>query len=1119
MALLSQNIKYYLLLLFKFTLITFYIINLMKIKKISFLLAVFAFCLQVNIQAQNEARLLRFPTIHENQIVFTYAGDLYTVESNGGTARKITNDIGFEMFARFSPDGKTIAFTAQYDGNTEVYTMNSQGGIPKRITYTATLNRDDVADRMGPNNLVMGWKHDNKNIVFRTRKKSYNSFNGSLYTVNIEGNLAKELPFPRGGFCSYSPDDQKLAFNRIFREFRTWKRYRGGMADDIWIFDFKTKKTINITNNPAQDIIPMWHKNKIYYLSDRGEFKRMNLYVYDLQSKQTKRITTYKDFDIKFPSLGSNAIVYENGGFIYKMDLNNNKTEKVEILLNEDFVSGRSEYKDVGKSVSNFEISPDGKRALFGAHGDVFTVPVKYGETRNLSQSSGIHERNSKWSPDGKWISFISDKTGEDEIYKQVQDGNDVAIQLSSKGKAYKYQPYWSPDSKKIIWSDSEHKLKYLDANTKKIIDIDHDPNTAIRSYSWSPDSKWITYTKTGDNRFAKVFIYSLEQNKSYQVTSNWYNSGQSIFSDDGKYLFFISNREYNIGFSQVEFDIAYKDMGNIYFVTLNKETKSLFEPKSDEVEINKKESKPDDKGKKNDKKSTKTETITKIDINGIQERIDKLPLPASRYFNLTSVENKLYFIRSGSKDKKPIFYLYDFDKRKETELGPVRGYEISADKKKMLVSQNSSYGIINLPSTKIELKEKLNLNDMQVYINKQEEWLQIYNESWRQLREFFFDPNMHGVDWEALKKNYAPIVKSVNHRNDLTYVIGELVSELNVGHAYVSGGDRPMPKRIKMGLLGAEIVKDKASGYFKITKILKGQNWDKSLRSPLTEIGVNANEGEYILSINGQSTKNMNNLYEALVNTAGKQVKIELNTKPVEQNKRKVTVVPISDESQLYYLQWVSKNIEKVNKATNDKVGYIHIPDMGIDGMNEFVKYYYPQLSKKALVIDVRGNGGGFVSPLIIERLRRVAVQINISRNGTGNFNRDGSMNGPLVLLADEFSASDGDIVAYRFKKHKLGKVVGKRTWGGVVGYGGFLPLVDGGVLIKPEHSRYDLEGKEWIMEGKGVEPDIFVDNDPYLEYTGTDQQLNKAIEVILEELKTKEKTIPNPPPYPDKR
>ncbi|HKK43437.1 MAG TPA: hypothetical protein VJ963_13565, partial [Bacteroidales bacterium] len=480
---------------------------------------------QISIMAQEEARLLRFPAIYDNQIVFTYAGNLYTVPADGGTARKLTNHDGFEMFARFSPDGKTIAFTAQYDGNTEVYTMNSQGGVPKRITYTATLGRDDVADRMGPNNIVFGWKHDNKTIIFRSRKNSFNDFNGALFTVDTAGSLPEQIPVPRGGFCSYSPDDQKLAYNRVFREFRTWKRYRGGMADDIWIFDLNTHKIENITNNPAQDIIPMWTGNKIYFLSDRDENKRMNLYVYDLDSKETKKLTEYKDFDIKFPSLGNKAIVYENGGYIYRMDLATEKPVKVNIVIAEDMLSGRTAIEDVNKFITNYEISPDGKRALFGAHGDVFTVPEKYGQTRNLTHSSGIHERDSKWSPDGKWISYNSDKTGEVEIFIQAQDGNEPPVQVTSGSHNYKYQPLWSPDSKKLMWSDRNQMLHYVDIDTKAITDVDIDSIFEIRQYDWSPDSKWIVYTKNSNNRYQQIYLYSLEQKKSFPVTSNWYNA------------------------------------------------------------------------------------------------------------------------------------------------------------------------------------------------------------------------------------------------------------------------------------------------------------------------------------------------------------------------------------------------------------------------------------------------------------------------------------------------------------------------------------------------------------------------------------------------------------------
>jgi tricorn protease len=1087
-------------------------------KKVLLSVMVLAFAGRLALMAQDEARLLRFPAIYDNQLVFTYAGDLYTVSSEGGIARKLTNHNGYEMFARFSPDGKTIAFTGQYDGNTEVFTMDSQGGVPKRITVTATLSRDDVADRMGPNNIVFGWKHDNKTIVFRSRKTSFNDFNGSLNTVNIDGSLPEELPVPRGGFCSFSPDDQKMAYNRIFREFRTWKRYRGGMADDIWIYDFKTNKIEDITNNPAQDIIPMWYENRIYFLSDRDEKKRMNLYVYDLTSKETRKLTDYQDFDIKFPSLGNKAIVYENGGFIYKVDLTTEKPVKVNIIIAEDFLSGRTYLKDVSKNIANYEISSDGKRALFGAHGDVFTVPEKYGATRNITNSSGIHERNSKWSADGKWISYISDKTGEDEIFIQAQDGNEPAVQITSGAKTYKYQPYWSPDSRKLLWSDRDQKLLYVDIDTKAVTTVDLDSIFEIRDYSWSPDSKWIAYSKNSDNRYQQIFLYSLEQKRSWPVTDNWYNSVYGTFSADQKYLFFVSSRDFNPDFSEVGPTISYSDMSKIYYVTLNRETPSLFRLKSDEVVPAKPEVKGQDSVKKKETKAPVKVTEQKIEIEGIIARTEKLPVDASNYFSLNPVDNRLYYLRRSSSDDKTSLLMYDFESREEKNLGSIDGYEISADKKKMLVSQDGSYAIINLPSSEVKISEKLNLTGLQIEINQHQEWEQIYKESWRQMRDYFYSPIMNGVDWKAQGDKYGELVKYVNQRNDLTYIIGELIGELNIGHTYVGGGERPHPVRINTGLLGAVISKDDHSGYFKIDKILRGQNWDNQVRSPLTEIGVNAKEGDYILEVDGKPVKNMNNIYEALINKAGKQVKLVLNSSPVEQGKHEVTVLPLSDESQLYYLQWVKDNIEKVNKATGGRVGYVHIPDMGVEGLNDFIKNYYPQLEKEALVIDVRGNAGGFVSQIVIENLRRVACQITIARNTKPGIDPDGTLYGPMVLLCNEFSASDGDIVTYRFKFYKLGKVVGKRTWGGVTGIRGSLPFVDGGTLTKPEFARYDLEGKHWIIEGVGVEPDIVVDNDPYLEYTGTDQQLNKAVEVILEDLKTKAKKIPPHPPWPVK-
>ncbi len=1062
-----------------------------------------------------ETRLLRFPAIHGNQIVFTYAGDLYTVAATGGVARKLTNDVGYEMFARFSPDGKRLAFTGQYDGNTEVYTMPAEGGVPQRLTYTATLGRDDVSDRMGPNNIVMTWK-DDKTIVYRSRRIERNDFIGQLFYASVDGGIPEQLPVPRGGFCSFSPDKKKMAYNRVFREFRTWKRYRGGQADDIWIYDFDTKQITNITNNPAQDIIPMWSGNKIYFISDRDS--RMNVFVHDLGTKETKKLTNFTEFDVKWPSLGNNAIVFENGGYIYKMDLATERAEKVSISLQEDFSIGRGGWRDVSKEITNFEISPDGSRALFGARGDVFTVPAKNGNTRNITSTSGVHERNSKWSPDGKWIAYVSDASGEDEIYIAPQDGNAPPTQLTKNADTYKYQIYWSPDSKKLLWADKKLRLQLVDISSKNVTTVAQARIWEYSDYGWSPDSKWITYAQPEEKQMTTVYLYSVETGKSYAVTDGWFDSYQPAFSTDGKYLFFVSDRTFNPRYGNTEWNHVYNDMATIYFVTLAKETKSPFAPKSDEVKI--KEEAPaakPDAAKKDEKKDAPKVTV-KVDLDGLQSRIAALPVSAGNYRNLQSVGDKLYYIRNSTKQDKATLMMYDLDKQKETELGEFNGFEVSADGKKMLVGGGGSFSIIDLPSSKIDAREKLTLGDIKVQLDRRAEWNQIFNESWRQMRDFVFDPNLHGVNWAKMRDTYKQLLPYVNHRADLTYIIGEMIGELNVGHAYVGGGDFPKPERIELGLLGAKIERDAASKYYRITKILKGQNWDKSLRSPLTDIGVDAKEGDYIIAIDGKPTNGMKDMYEALVGKAGKQVTLKLNAAPREAGARETVVIPTADERPLYYLNWVEGNIEKVAKATDGKAGYVHIPNMGVDGLNEFVKYFYPQVRKDAMVVDVRGNGGGNVSPMIIERLRRELALISIARNSVPIPDPATTILGPKVLMIDEFSASDGDIVGYRFRKYGLGKIIGKRSWGGVVGIRGSLPLLDGGYLNRPEFSRYDVDGKEWVMEGTGVEPDIFVDNDPAREFSGIDDQLNKAIELIKEELQRKPVKLPPPPPYPDK-
>jgi tricorn protease len=1086
-----------------------------------------------------EARLLRFPAIHGSQIVFTYAGDLYTVAATGGVARRLTSDVGFEMFARFSPDGKWLAFTGQYDGNTEVYLMPSQGGEPKRLTWTATLARDDVADRMGPNNLVIGWK-DDAHVLFRSRRTEWNDFLGQLYLVGVNGGPLEELPLPRGGFASYSPDGQQLAYNRVFREFRTWKRYRGGMADDVWLYDFKTKATTDLTNNPAQDVIPMWKGNRIFFLSDRDDPYRMNLYSYDLGSKQTRKLTSFTDYDIKFPSLGDTAIVFENGGYIYRFDLATEKAEKVPVTIAEDFDSGRPATVDVSHSVTNFEIAPDGNRALFGARGDVFTVPAKYGPTRNLTHTPGVHERDSKWSPDGRWISYISDATGEDEIWISPQDGQGPAVQLTKNSDNYKFHPVWSPDSKKIMWSDRKQRLLFVDLDTKAVTTVVESPVYIVSDYAWSPDSRWIAYAKPEDETMGRIFLYSLESKQSAPVTDGWFAVADPEFSSDGKLLFFVSARSFNPTYGQEEFQYVYNNMSKIYFVTLAKDVKSPIAPRSDEVKI-KEEVKPPmpaeakadaaakpapqaksgepkkEEPKKEDAKKDAPPVVT-VDLDGIISRTAVVPTSPGNYASLRSVGNRIYYARGGTRAPAAT-YVYDLDKQLETQVASGAAFEISADGKKMILPSGSRYAIVDTPTAKVDPHDFLDLGDLKVTVDRHAEWRQIFNESWRQMRDFFWTPNMNGVDWPAMRAKYAPLVEYVNHRDDLTYIIGEMIGELNSGHTYVGGGDVPTLARIPMGLLGAQLERDPATKFFRIAKILKGQNWDPALRSPLTEIGVNVHEGEFIVAVNGRSTAELTDIWEALVDKAGKQVTLKVNATAATQGARDVVVVPTDDERELYYFDWVQGNIAKVAKATGGRVGYVHIPDMGVPGLNQFAKYFYPQTSKEALIVDVRSNGGGNVSPMIIERLRRELVLVDIARNGTPQTNPGAMIVGPKVLLADEFSASDGDLVTWRFKTYKIGPVIGKRTWGGVVGIAGTLPFLDGGFLNKPEFSRYDVAGKAWVIEGVGVEPDIYVDNDPAKEYVGEDQQLDKAIAVIMDMLKKQPGTLPPPPPYPIKR
>jgi tricorn protease len=1054
-----------------------------------------------------EGRLLRFPDVYRDQVVFVYAGDLWLASTQGGPARRLTSDPGLELFPKFSPDGKHIAFTAEYDGNRDVYVIPAQGGEPKRLTYSQDMS-PSPPDRQGFNNMTLGWTRDGQRVLYRSRQTSFNSWVGSLMTVGINGGTSEPLPVPRGGYATFSPDGTKIAYNRLFREFRTWKRYRGGQADDVWLYDLKSGSLENVTNNPAQDNFPMWSGDKIYFLSDRDQFA--NLFIHNLQTKQTKKLTNYSEYDVKYPSLGVGAIAYENGGFIYLLDLDSETPRKLNIEVNDDRRWTRTELVNPKDLIRNFELSPDGKRALFEARGEIFTVPAEKGDTRNLTNTSGAHEKNPVWSPDGKFIAYLSDVSGEEEFYLIAQDGSAPPIRLTTNGAMLRFGAVWSPDSRKLAFADKSHTLYWLDAETKKITRVDAAPHGDISTYNWSPDSQWIAYDHPEENGFSSVYLYSLAQNKTYPVTTDLTDSNSPTFDPSGKYLYFISNRDLNASVGNFEYNYSYQKTARIFAVTLQAETPSPLAPESDEVSVGNAD-KPQE-GKKSD---------FRIDVSGIQNRIVGLTMPPGAYVAPRAAKNKIFYLSlptfqlTGGATERTTLRVYELDKRKESEIGPADAYEMSFNGEKLIVRTGANYAIIDAKAgVKPGDGVALNLSNLKMRLDRKAEWKQIFDEAWRLERDFFYAPNMHGVDWPAIKRRYEILLPHVSHRFDLNYLLGEMIAELHVGHAYVNGGDLPRPsKQVRFGLLGADF--EMVNGYYRLKTILEGENWREDRRSPLTEPGVVVKTGDYVVAIDGEELRAPKNPFALLEGKNGTTVTLKINSQPSLAGAREVKVRTIESETQLRYFNYVERNRRYVEQKTNGRIGYVHIPNMGGDGLNEFVKYYYPQVRKEGLIVDDRYNGGGNVSRLIIERLRRVLGAMSAQRDTGPTTYPDAVFTGPMVCLLNELSASDGDIFPFMFKQYKLGKTIGKRSWGGVIGIRGGFPFVDGGSVTRPEFGFYSVNG-EWIIENHGVDPDITIDNPPLDEFNGRDAQLDRAIEEVLAETKIKPSALPKRPADP---
>jgi len=1088
-----------------------------------------------------QTKLLRFPDIHDDKIAFVYGGDLWVAPVTGGTATRLTAHPGMELFPKFSPDGKWIAFTGQYDGDEQVYVIPATGGIPKQLTFYPA--RGPLPPRWGYDNQVYGWTADSKNILFRSMRDHFDLGDSQLYTVPVEGGLPKVLPMPKSGAGDFSPDGTKMVYSPLFRDFRTWKRYEGGWAQQLYIFDLKTNAAEKITPGPRANRDPMWIGSKIYFNSDRDN--TLNLYSYDPATKKTEQLTHSKKWDVRWPGTDHKSrIVYEFGGELYVLELSSGQSRHVSITVPTDAVAMRPSRITAGNRIEGAALSPKGERALFVARGDVFTAPIEHGPTRNLTNSSNAHDKWARWSPDGSRIAFISDKSGEDEVWVINQDGSGKPEQLTSGGHAMRYAPEWAPDGKHIAFSDKNGDLYVLTVADKKAVAVAHDKNGFLRDYAWSPDGNFLAFSLSTTDGFRAVNIWGVADGQLHQVTGSLFDSMDPAWDPDGNFLYFLGVHDFQPQLSTIEFNFATNRGRSIYALTLRKDGKNPFPPESDEVSVSKEGDKAAEKGadkkteekkaeggdkkadaKAGEKKEDKPKEPVRIDFEGLAGRVTRVPVEADNYAAVTPVPGHLLYLRMGAffygRDSYPdsALVVYAMKDRKETVLAEkVNGYGVSANGAKVLVRSGEDYKLYDATPAGKANPKAVSTAGLAVDRVPQEEWAEIFNEVWRRYRDFFYVKNMNGYDWGALREQYRPLVDYVVHRSDLNYVLGEMVAELNVSHAYLEGGDFDIPRRAPVGLPGARFELDAAAGRYKIARILHGQNEEELYRAPLTEVGVDVKEGDYVLAIDGRELTAKDNPYELLRNKSANPVELTVNGKPTLEGSRKTSYRPIAAERNLFYLDWVTHNRDYVSEKTGGRIGYIHIPDMGANGIREFIKYYYPQIRKEGLIVDVRGNGGGNISQMLINRLRATILGTDFARNSEETFTYPGTtFVGPMVCLLNETSASDGDIFPYMFRKAGLGPLIGRRTWGGVVGITGRGPLIDGGQVFVPEFATASVEG-QYVIEGHGVDPDIEVENDPREVIGGKDAQLDRAIAEVTKALATHAHTLPPRPPDPNK-
>lgn len=1073
-------------------------------------LALLALSATTPLDGQVDARMLRQPDVSATQITFVYAGDIWVVPKEGGTAQRLSSPEGEESFPRFSPDGRRIAFSGNYDGNVDVYVIPTMGGEPVRVTH------HPMADRL------LDWEPRGERVLYASMMESGKQRFSQFYLTSAGGGMPEKLPVPYGEFGAISPNGRQIAYTPKSRDFRTWKRYRGGMAPDIWLFDLQTYESRRITDGDFNDGHPMWHGGTIYYLSDRGPSERFNLWAYDSGNGQTRQVTDFDEFDVRFPAIGPDDLVFEAGGRLYLMDLDDEGYQEVEIDVVTDRASLKPRTESVAELIQNAAISPSGARAVFEARGELFTVPAEHGPIRQMTRSSGFAERYPAWSPDGLWIAYFSDRTGEYELTIRSADGSGDEQTLTSLGAGFRYRPYWSPDSQKLAFVDQAMRIHIFDRSTGSVTGVDQGLfmyEGALRQFrvSWSPDSRWLAYHRDLENQKNAVFIFDTRTGERRQVTEGFYNDWYPDFDPTGRYLFLFTDRSFDEVTSDFQNTFVYPNATQLAVITLRRDVPSPLEPRSDEEAPG---ASDEDEGTGEDQEPAPVA----IDFEGFERRLVVLPVEPGNYAGLAAAAGKVIYRRmprSGSgAEESPLVYYDLTDREEKTISGDVGGFALSADGEKVLVASDGRFGILDVAADQ-SISTPLRTAEMEMTVDPAAEWRQIFNDAWRFERDYFYDAGMHGVDWEAQREHYGALLEDAVTRWDVNFVIGELIAELNASHTYRGGGDTDEAPQRNVGLLGVDWSLE--NGAYRIARIIDGAPWDSEVRSPLAAPGVDVSAGDYVLAVNGTPIDTSRDPWAAFQGLAGKTVALTVNSAPTLEGAREELVQTLSDATRLRNLQWIDQNRRRVLEASAGRVGYVYVPSTGmnpatgVDGQIELVRQFSAQIHMPAMIIDERFNNGGRIPDRFVEMLDREPIAFWAVRDGqTWKWPPSGHF-GPKVMMINGWSGSGGDAFPDYFKKAGIGPLIGTRTWGGLIGISGAPPLIDGGSVTVPTFRMYNPDGT-WFAEGYGVEPDIEVPEDPTALARGTDPQLERA---IMEALRLLEVTPPweTLPPPPERR